>query len=84
MNTTHYDNAEVPLSAALLKMAINQKWVGKYRNITQPLLVNANGSLYPFLVLNMTEDQVAYINDDDTLTQALYVTLQDIKNLKSG
>ena len=56
MNTTHYDNAEVPLSAALLKMAINQKWVGKYRNITRPLLVNANDSLYPFLVLDMTED----------------------------
>jgi hypothetical protein len=39
--------------------------------------------LSPFLVLNMTEDQVAQINvEDDALSWASYVTLQDIKNLK--
>ena len=79
MNTTHYDDVEVPLSDPLLKMDINQNWVGKDINITRPLLVNATDAISPFLVLDLTEDQVAYINkDDDALTRELYVTLQDI------
>ena len=83
INKTHYDDSEVLLSSPLLKMAIKINLVGKDSNITRPSLVNGTNGLYPFLVLNMTEEQVAYINkDDDALTQALYVTLQDITNLK--
>ena len=84
MITTHYDDAEVPLSAPLIKMDIKRNWVVKDRNITCPLLVNATNGLSPFLVLYLTEYQVASINEyDKALTRALFVTLQDIKNLKS-
>ena len=59
-------------------------WTGKDSNITRPLLVNYTKGLSPFLVLDLTEDQVASINKyDDALTRALYVTLQDIKKLKN-
>ena len=78
-NTTNYDDVEVPLSFPLLNMAIKRNWVGKDSNITRPLLFNSNERLSPFLVIDLTEDQVASINkDDDTLTQASYITLQEI------
>ena len=78
MNTTHYDDVEVTLSDPLLRMAIKRNWVSKDRKITRPLLANTTEVLSPFLVLDQTEDQVASINeDDDTLTRASYVTLQD-------
>ena len=83
MNTTHYDDVEVPLSDPLLKMDINQNWVGKDINITRPLLVNATDAISPFLVLDLTEDQVVSIfGDYGALPRASYVTLQDIKKLK--
>ena len=83
MITTHYDDAEVPLSAPLIKMDIKRNWVVKDRNITCPLLVNATNGLSPFIVLYMMEYQVAYINKyDEALNWASYVTLQDINNLK--
>ena len=83
MTTIHYDDLEVPLSNPLLKMAIKRIWVGKDSNITRPLPVNANERLSPFLVMYLMEDKVASTNeDDDALTQELYVTLQNIKNLK--
>ena len=36
MNTTNYDDAEVPLSILQLNMAIKRNWVGKDNNITRP------------------------------------------------
>jgi hypothetical protein len=83
MATQYYDDAEVPSSAPLLKMAMKRNWVGKDSNISRPSLINAVDGLSPFLVLDMTEDQVAQINEeDDALSRASYVTLQNIKNLK--
>ena len=83
MITTHYDDAEVPLLAPLLNMAINQNWVYKYTNITRPSLVNTIDRIYPFIVLDLAEDQVSSFNEDDeSLTRASYVTLQYIKKLK--
>ena len=80
----HYDDAEVPLSTPLLRMAIKQNWVSKDRNITRPYLVNSTDRIYPFLVLYLMEDQVSSINEDDkALARASYITLQDIKNLKN-
>ena len=65
MSTTHYDDPEVPLLSPLLKMTIKQNWVGKDRNTTRPLLVNSTNGLSPFLVLDLTEDQVTPINEYD-------------------
>ena len=84
MTTKHYDDAEVPLSAPMLKMAIKQNQVSKYSNITRLSLANTTKDISPFLVMDLTEDQVASINEyDEALTRASYVTLQDIKNLKN-
>ena len=65
MSTKHYYDTKLPLSAPLLKMIINQKWVGKYSNITRLYLVNTTDGIYQYLVLDLTEDQVASINEDD-------------------
>ena len=82
-NLEEHHDYNTLLSAPLIKMSIKQNWVGKNSNITRPLLVNATGGLSPFLVMVLTEDQVASINkDDEALAQALYVTLQDIMFLK--
>ena len=84
MSTTQYDDAEVPLSAPLLKMAIKKNWVGKDSNITCPYLANSTDGISPFLVLDLTEYQVASINEDyEALNRASYFTLQDIKILKN-
>ena len=64
-------------------MALKRNWVGRDSNISRPSILNATDGLSPFLVIDMTEDQVAEINeDDDALSRASYVTLQDIKTLK--
>ena len=84
MTTTHYDDAEIPLSAPQYKTDTNRNWVGKYSNINLPSLINATNGISPFLVLDLTEYQVASTNkDNDALTRASYVTLQDIKILKN-
>ena len=76
MSSTHYADAEVPLLAPLLKMAIKQNWVGKDTNINRPSLVNATNGIYPFIVLDTTEEQVSSINEDDeALSRSSYVTL---------
>ena len=54
ITTTHYDDAEVPLSAPLLKIDIKQNFVGKDNNITCPSLINAINIISPFLVLDLT------------------------------
>ena len=65
MSTSHYDDAEVPLSASPLKMYIKRNWLGKDSNITCPSLVNATNRLSPFLVLNLAEYQAPSTNEDD-------------------
>ena len=83
ITTTHYDDAEVPLSAPLLKIDIKQNFVGKDTNITCPSLVNSAKGLFPFLFLDLKEYQVASINKDVyALTRASCVTLQYINILK--
>ena len=54
MTITNYNDAEVPLSAPLLNMDIEQNWVGKYSNITHSLIANATDGISPFLVLDLT------------------------------
>ena len=76
MQSSHY-------RPPLLKMDIKRNWMGKNSNITRPSLVNTTDRISPLIVLCLTEDQVASTNeDDDALTRAYYITLQDIKNLK--
>ena len=83
MDNVYYDDAEVPLSTPLLKMALKRNWVGKDGNIRRPSLIHAADGISPFLCLELDEDSVAQINEDeDTLQRASHVTFQDLKNFK--
>ena len=78
-----YDDADIPITATLLKNINKRNWLGKEGNIKRPSLLNASEGLSPFIVLDLDEDEVARLNDtDDALTRASTVTMQDIANLK--
>ena len=78
-----YDDADIPITATLLKNINKRNWLGKDGNIKRPSLLNASEGLSPFIVLDLDEDEVAKINDtEDALTRASAVTMQDIANLK--
>jgi hypothetical protein len=84
MNHHFYEEAEVPLTAALLKMVAKRSWAGKDGNIKRPSILHAAEGLSPFLVYDFTEDEVAALNDlDENIGQASYVTPDDIKALKT-
>jgi hypothetical protein len=83
MSHVKYDDAEIPITATLLKNINKRNWLGKEGNIKRPSLLNASEGLSPFIVLDLDEDEVARINDtDDALTRASTVTMQDIASLK--
>ena len=83
MHNFRYDDAEIPITATLLKNINKRNWLGKDGNIKRPSLLNASEGLSPFIVLDLDEDEVARINDtEDALTRASTVTMQDIANLK--
>jgi hypothetical protein len=85
MSTTYYDDAEVPLTSQLIKMVNKRSWVGKDGNVRFPSLINALEGLSPFLCVAMEEDFVAEINaTEDALTQASYVSVQDIQRAKKA
>ena len=84
MENMYYDDADVPLSTPLLKMALKRSWVGKDGNIRRPSLIHATDGLSPFVCLELDEDEVARINEDeDTLQRASHITFQDLKNFKT-
>jgi hypothetical protein len=67
MNNQFYKEADVPLTAALLKMVAKQSWAGKDSNIKCPSILQAAEGLSPFLVYDFTEDEVAVLNDLDVI-----------------
>ena len=78
-----YDDAEIPITATMLKNINKRNWLGKDGNIKRPSLLNASEGISPFVVLDLDEDEVAKINDtEDALTRASTVTMQDIASLK--
>jgi hypothetical protein len=82
-NNQVYEDSEVPLTSTLLKMASKRNWTGKEGNINRPSFINATDGLSPFMLLDLTEDEVADINnEDDVLTRASVVTVNDLKAVK--
>jgi hypothetical protein len=78
-----YDDAEVPLTNNIIKTMISRSWNGGESNINRPALLNATSGLTPFAVLDLTEDEVAAINDeDDALQAASHVTWEQMKAVK--
>ena len=81
--TTYYEDAEVPLTEPLLKMVLKRAWVGKDGNVTRPSLLHAMEGLSPFMMLDLSEDEVAVINDEaDLIQRASLVSVQDLRGLK--
>jgi hypothetical protein len=84
MENMYYDDADIPLSTPLLKMALKRSCVGKNGNIHRPSLIYATDGLSPFSCLELDEDEVAQINEDeDTLQRASSITFKDLKNFKT-
>jgi hypothetical protein len=78
-----YEDAEVPITNNILKMAIKRNWMGKEGNVSAPSFTNSNEGLSPFLMVDLTEDEVAQVNDEDkALTTASNVTMGEIKAAK--
>ena len=83
MNNYRYEDAEVQVTNSILKMATKRNWAGKESNINRPSFAHANEGLSPILMLDLSVDEVADINDDDeALTMASSVTVHDIKAAK--
>ena len=80
---TLYEDADVPLTAQLIKMVNKRNWCGKESNSKRPSLLNATEGLSPFIVLDLDEDQVAILNyNDDAITSASHTTVDDILRMK--
>jgi hypothetical protein len=83
MNNFRYEDAEVQVTNSILKMAAKRNWAGKESNINRPSFAHASEGLSPFLMLDLSVDEVADINDDDdALNLASSVTILDIKEAK--
>jgi hypothetical protein len=82
-NNTLYEDAEVPLTAPLVKMISKRNWCGKESNTRRPSILNATEGLSPFIVLDLDEDEVAKLNyDDDAFNAASHTTVDDILKLR--
>ena len=64
-------------------MVQKRAWVDKGGNVTRPSLLHTMEGLLPFLMLDLSEDEVAAINDENDLIQrASMVNVQDLRALK--
>ena len=83
MTASFFDDADVPLTATLLKTIRKRAWTGKEGNISRPSLVNALDGISPFAMLDMDEDAVANFNDEDALLDAAsLVSVADLRSLR--
>ena len=83
MTTYHYNDADVPLTAPLLKIIQKRSWVGKDGNVTCPSLAHAMDGLSPFLMLDLSEDEVATINNEANLLKTTFlISIKDLQNFQ--
>ena len=83
MSNYNFEDAEVPLTSTLLKVAAKRNWTGKEANINRHSLTNATEGLSLFLLLDLNEDEVAALNEDEAAVDlASVVRPDDIKALK--
>ena len=66
-NNTFYDDTEVLLTEPLIKMILKRAWLGEGGNVPRPSLLHAMEGLSPFLMLDLSEDEVASINEEADL-----------------
>lgn len=68
-----YEDTKVPLTNAILKMAVKKNWLVDEANITCPSLGNAGAGLSLFIILDIDQDE-----EDDALVAASLVKLSEI------
>ena len=79
ISNTFYDDADVPLTSPLLNMIIKRAWTRKNGNINRPSLLHAMEVLSPFIMLDLSKDEVELMNnEDDLITPASLVSVDDI------
>jgi hypothetical protein len=82
-NNYLFDDADVPLTAQLVRMVNKRSWCGKESNTRRPSILNATEGLSPFIVLDLDEDEVARLNyNADALHTASHTTVDDILKLR--
>ena len=80
MNNTFYDDADVPLTATLLKMIMKRAWCGKDSNVTRPSLLHAIEGLSPFTMLDLNKDEITLLNSkEDLIASASLVSVADLR-----
>ena len=80
MSNIFYDDANVPLTAPLLKMIIKRAWTGKDGNMNRPSLLHAMDGLSPFTVLDLSKDEVVMLNNEyDLITSESLVSVDDLR-----
>ena len=79
MANFRYEDAEVPLSAPLLKIINQRDWLEKDGNVRRPSIINAVDGISPFLLTDFYEDEVARINDEeDTFDRATLISVDAV------
>ena len=77
MSNTLYDDADVPLTAPILKMIINRAWTRKDGNMNRPSLRHDMDGMPPFTMLDLSKDEVAMLNNEDDLITSQYLDPRD-------
>ena len=81
MANIYYDDADVPLTAPLLKMIMKRSWNRRDGNVTLPSLVHTMDGLSTFTMLNLDEDLVSLLNDEEDLINS--ASLVRVNNLRA-
>ena len=80
MSNTFYDDSNVPLTAPLMKMIIKRAWTGNDGNMNRPSLLHAMDGMSLFTMIDLSEDEVAMLNNEDNLiTSASLVSVDDLR-----
>ena len=80
MSNWFYDDADVPLTSPLLNMIIKRAWTWKDVNINRPSLLYAMEGFSTFTMLDLSEDEVALLNNEyDLITSASLVSVADLR-----
>ena len=66
-------------------MTIKRTWTGKDRNMNRPSLLHDMYGLSPFTMLDLSEDEVAMMNNEDYLiTSASLVSVDDLRKQRKN
>lgn len=80
MGQVFYNDADVPLTLSLLKMVMKRAWTGNNNNVVRPLLVQSMEGLSPFLMFDLSKEEIAQPkNEEDLIVLASMVSVDDLR-----